>query len=50
MISPLGQTRVIGTSLLEGASLRAVEMELTDLTPFCYHWQTEQSRRMVLLK
>jgi hypothetical protein len=33
-----------------GASLRRMEMELTDLTPFCYHWQTEQARRMVLGK
>jgi putative transposase len=33
-----------------GASLRAVEIELTDLTPFCYHWRTEKSRSMVLLK
>jgi len=29
---------------------RAVEMELTALTPFCYHWQTEYSCRMILLK
>ncbi len=34
----------------QGSALRAVEMKLTDLTPFCYYWQTEHSCRMILLK
>jgi hypothetical protein len=33
----------------QGGALRAVEMELTDLTPFCYYWQTEDSCHMILL-